>query len=213
MRDCRCLAQQRTCHVKLGGILLFPSVLAAPAAFAEEVAEQTQQALEQGKQVVEQAPQQFTLPSDLQYPSGSGLKIPKNLPSTSGLEDYISQNPAIVAAGVAVVAVGLVIARLVGKGVNVKKLSAAKAFDLLSNGSDIIFVDLRSKQEVNEAGSPDLRSINRKITSLPYTVVSMQSKPLCTNAASLFPCNSVCAVLTSSITECKRSAGTGRRPG
>lgn len=149
---------------------MLPAVLAVPAAWAEEVAEQAQQAVEQGKQVAEQAQQQFKLPSDLQYPSGSGLKIPKELPSTSGLEEFISQNPAIIAAGVAVVGVGLVIAKLVGKGVNVKKLSAAKAFDLLSNESDIIFVDLRSKQEVNEAGSPDLRSITRKITSLPYTV-------------------------------------------
>lgn len=146
-----------------------PAILSVPAAIAEELVEQAQQAVEQGKDVAEQAQQQFKLPSDLQYPSGSGLKIPKEIPSTSGLEDYVSQNPAIIAAGVGVVAVGLVIARLVGRGVNVKKLSAAKAFDLLSSDSDIIFIDLRSKQEVKEAGSPDLRSIKRKITSLPYT--------------------------------------------
>lgn len=146
-----------------------PAILSVPAAIAEELVEQAQQAVEQGKDVAEQAQQQFKLPSDLQYPSGSGFKIPKEIPSTSGLEDYVSQNPAIIAAGVGVVAVGLVIARLVGRGVNVKKLSAAKAFDLLSSDSDIIFIDLRSKQEVKEAGSPDLRSIKRKITSLPYT--------------------------------------------
>lgn len=146
-----------------------PAILSVPAAIAEELVEQAQQAVEQGKDVAEQAQQQFKLPSDLQYPSGSGLKIPKEIPSTSGLEDYVSENPAIIAAGVGVVAVGLVIARLVGRGVNVKKLSAAKAFDLLSSDSDIIFIDLRSKQEVKEAGSPDLRSIKRKITSLPYT--------------------------------------------
>lgn len=146
-----------------------PAILSVPAAIAEELVEQAQQAVEQGKDVAEQAQQQFKLPSDLQYPSGSGFKIPKEIPSTSGLEDYVSQNPAIIAAGVGVVAVGLVIARLVGRGVNVKKLSAAKAFDLLSSDSDIIFIDLRSKQQVKEAGSPDLRSIKRKITSLPYT--------------------------------------------
>lgn len=146
-----------------------PAILSVPAAIAEELVEQAQQAVEQGKDVAEQAQQQFKLPSDLQYPSGSGFKIPKEIPSTSGLEDYVRQNPAIIAAGVGVVAVGLVIARLVGRGVNVKKLSAAKAFDLLSSDSDIIFIDLRSKQQVKEAGSPDLRSIKRKITSLPYT--------------------------------------------
>ena len=173
LRGCTCSAHKRSVPGKLAGLVL-PAVLAVPAAWAEEVAEQAQQAVEQGKQVAEQAQQQFKLPSDLQYPSGSGLKIPKEIPSTSGLEEFISQNPAIIAAGVAVVGVGLVIAKLVGKGVNVKKLSAAKAFDLLSNESDIIFVDLRSKQEVNEAGSPDLRSIKRKITSLPYTVVRVQ---------------------------------------
>jgi len=173
MRPCQCRAQPQPRAGKFAGLFTLPAILSVPAAIAEELVEQAQQAVEQGKDVAEQAQQQFKLPSDLQYPSGSGLKIPKEIPSTSGLEDYVSQNPAIIAAGVGVVAVGLVIARLVGRGVNVKKLSAAKAFDLLSSDSDIIFIDLRSKQEVNEAGSPDLRSIKRKITSLPYTTVSM----------------------------------------
>ncbi|DBA93344.1 TPA: hypothetical protein ACH3X2_003622 [Trebouxia sp. C0005] len=169
MRPCQCRAQPQPRAGKFAGLFTLPAMLSVPAAIAEELVEQAQQAVEQGKDVAEQAQQQFKLPSDLQYPSGSGLKIPGGSPSTSGLEDYVSQNPAIIAAGVGVVAVGLVIARLVGRGVNVKKLTAAKAFDLLSSDSDIIFIDLRSKQEVNEAGSPDLRSIKRKITSLPYT--------------------------------------------
>ncbi|DBB12492.1 TPA: hypothetical protein ACH3X3_005292 [Trebouxia sp. C0006] len=169
MRPCQCRAQTQPRAGNFAGLFTLPAILSVPAAIAEELVEQAQQAVEQGKDVAEQTQQQFKLPSDLQYPSGSGLKIPRDIPSTSGLEDYVSQNPAIIAAGVGVVAVGLVIARLVGRGVNVKKLSAAKAFDLLSSGSDIIFIDLRSKQEVNEAGSPDLRSIKRKITSLPYT--------------------------------------------
>ena len=154
---------------------LMPWILSVPVAVAEEVVEQAQEAVEQGKQIVEQAQQQFKLPSDLQYPSGSGVKIPKELPSTSGLEDYISQNPALIAVGVAVVGIGLVISRLVGQGVKAKKISAAKAFDLLSQDPSIIFVDLRSKAELNESGSPDLRSIKRKIISLPYTTVSFHA--------------------------------------
>ncbi|DBA91590.1 TPA: hypothetical protein ACH3X1_003201 [Trebouxia sp. C0004] len=169
MQPCQCRAQPQPRAGKFAGLLTLPAILSVPAAIAEELVEQAQQAVEQGKEVAEQAQQQFKLPSDLQYPSGSGLKIPRDIPSTRGLEDYVSQNPAIIAAGVGVVAVGLVIARLVGRGVNVKKLSAAKAFDLLSSDSDIIFIDLRSKQEINKAGSPDLRSIKKKITSLPYT--------------------------------------------
>ena len=176
MRPCQCRAQTQPRAGKFAGFFTLPAIISVPAAIAEELVEQAQQAVEQGKDVAEQTQQQFKLPSDLQYPSGSDLKIPREIPSTSGLEDYVSQNPAIIAAGVGVVAVGLVIARLVGRGVNVKKLSAAKAFDLLSSGSDIIFIDLRSKQEVNEAGSPDLRSIKRKITSLPYTTVSMHQQ-------------------------------------
>ena len=151
---------------------MLPWLLAVPAAVAEEVTEQAQGVFEQGKQAVEQAQQQFQLPSDLQYPSGSGVRIPKELPSTSGLEDYVSQNPAVVAAGVAVVAIGLVIARLVGQGVTPKKITAAKAFDMLSKDDSITFVDLRSKAEVNETGSPDLRSIKMKTISLPYSTVS-----------------------------------------
>ena len=175
MRSCECRAQQRYKSGKLAGISMLPWLLTVPASIAEDVVEQAQGAVEQGKQVAEQAQQQFKLPSDLQYPSGAGVRIPKELPSTSGLEDYVSQNPAVVAAGVAVVAIGLVIARLVGQGVSAKKISAAKAFDMLSEDDSITFVDLRSKAELNETGSPDLRSIKKKITSLPYTTVSMET--------------------------------------
>lgn len=174
-RSCACRAQQRCTSGRLAGISMLPWLLTVPASIAEEVAEQAQGAVEQGKQVVEQAQQQFRLPSDLQYPSGTGVRIPKEIPSTSGLEDYVSQNPAIVAAGVAVVAIGLVIARLVGQGVSAKKISAAKAFDMLSEDDSITFVDLRSKAELNETGSPDLRSIKKKTISLPYTTVSIKS--------------------------------------
>lgn len=186
MRSCACRAQQqRHKSGKKAGFSMLPWFLAVPAAVAEEVTEQAQGAveqaqgvLEQGKQAVEQAQQQFQLPSDLQYPSGSGVKIPKELPSASGLEDYISQNPAIVSAGVAVVAIGLLIARLVGQGVTAKKITAAKAFDMLSKDDSITFVDLRSKAELNETGSPDLRSIKRKTISLPYTTVSFPDQQL-----------------------------------
>lgn len=174
MRSCACRAQQRHQPGKLAGMSMLPWLLAVPASIAEDVVEQAQGAVEQGKQIAEQA-QQFKLPSDLQYPSGAGVRIPKELPSSSGLEDYVSQNPAVVAAGVAVVAIGLVIARLVGRGVSAKKISAAKAFDMLSEDNIITFVDLRSKAELNETGSPDLRSIKKKITSLPYTTVSCQA--------------------------------------
>lgn len=171
---CHAQQQQRCTSGRLAGISMLPWLLTVPASIAEEVAEQAQGAVEQGKQVVEQAQQQFRLPSDLQYPSGTGVRIPKEIPSTSGLENYVSQNPAIVAAGVAVVAVGLVIARLVGQGVSAKKISAAKAFDMLSEDDSITFVDLRSKAELSETGSPDLRSIKKKIISLPYTTVSLK---------------------------------------
>lgn len=175
LRSCACHAQQRYKSGKLAGMSMLPWLLAVPASIAEDVIEQAQGAVEQGKQVAEQAQQQFKLPSDLQYPSGAGVRIPKELPSTSGLEDYVSHNPAVVAAGVAVVAIGLVIARLVGQGVSTKKITAAKAFDMLSEDNSITFVDLRSKAELNESGSPDLRSIKKKITSLPYTTVSIKT--------------------------------------
>ena len=180
MRGCACRAQRRDNLGRLAGTSMLPWLLAVPTAFAEEVVEKAQEAVEQGKQVADQAQQQFKLPSDLQYPSGSGVKVPKELPSTSDLEDYISQNPALVAAGVAVVAIGLVIARLVGQGVKANKISAAKAFDLLSKDPSIIFVDLRSKAELNETGSPDLRSLKKKTVSLPYTTVSLCANTKCT---------------------------------
>lgn len=171
---CACCAQQKARWPAAPAQLL--AFLAAPAAYAEEVQQQAQQAVEQGQEVlgqaqgaVEQAQQQFKLPSDLQYPSGSGIKLPREF---DGVTDFAGQYPAIIAAGVAVIAIGAVIARLVGQGVQVKKLSAAKAFDLLSEQPDVVFIDLRSKEEIKEDGSPDLRSVKQKSINLPYTVVS-----------------------------------------
>lgn len=169
-RDCTCCAQQRVRWPAVPAQLF--AFLAAPAAFAEEVQQQAQQAVEKGQDVVEQAQQQFKLPSDLQYPSGSGMKLPREL---DGVSDFAGQYPAIIAAGVAVIAIGAVIASLVGQGVKVKQLSAAKAFDLLSEQSNVVFIDLRSKEDIKEAGSPDLRSIKQKVISVPYTVVSAKS--------------------------------------
>lgn len=176
---CSCSAQQKARWPALPAQLSL--YLAAPAAFAEEVQQQAQQAVEQGQQVVgqaqeavEQAQQQFKLPADLQYPSGSGIKLPREFDPVTG---FAGQYPAIIAAGVAVVAIGFVIAQLVGQGVKVKPLSAAKAFDFLSEEPNAVFIDLRSKEEIKEAGSPDLRSIKQKIINLPYTVVSDDCEP------------------------------------
>lgn len=170
-QQCACRAEHDVRPGKLAVAAMLPLLLRRSAAFAEDIAEQAQQAAETGQQIAEQAQQQFKLPADLQYPSGTASRLPKNLPSSSAVEDYISQNPGVIAVGVAILATSLLIARLVGRGVTVKKLSPAKAFDVLSKKSNIFFIDIRSKKEVNESGKPDLRSIKRKITSIPYTTV------------------------------------------
>ena len=79
----------------------------------------------------------------------------------------------MIAAGVAVLATGLLLARLIGTGVTAKKVTAAKAFDILSRNPSTLFVDIRSKKEASETGSPDLRSVKNKVISLPYTTVRM----------------------------------------
>ena len=194
-KPCACRAQSSERSGTIVGLSLLPALLQQSAAFAEEVTEQAKQAVDQGKQLAEQAQQQFTLPSDLQYPSGAASKLPSNLPSSSAIEDYFSQNPGVIAAGVAVLATGLLLARLIGTGVTAKKVTAAKAFDILSRNPKTLFVDIRSKKEASETGTPDLRSVKNKVISLPYTTVSVLQHSGCPQTLQLLEMRFACCTI------------------
>lgn len=168
-RSCACCAKaQSNSSAASAQVLAFFS---APAAFADELQQKTQQAVEQGQQLADQ----LQLPSELQDPSAAVDAIRRE----PWLNDFVNNNPNFIAAGIAILAISGVVAGLVGQGVKVKQISPAKAFDLLSKDRNIVFIDLRSKAEVKETGSPDLRSVKRKTINIPYTVVTTAVATCC----------------------------------
>lgn len=59
---------------------------------------------------------------------------------------------------------------------------APEPHDMLKKGSplptlQVILVDIRSKAEVKEQGTPDLKSVKRKAVTLPYTSASAWLAP------------------------------------
>jgi chitinase domain-containing protein 1 len=141
-------------------------------AFADEVAN----AVDAASSAVGEAAQrlQFSSP-DLKYPdftSTPSVSAP-NVQIPDDVSQLIASNPALLFGGVALLAVPLIAIGLSGSGAGgkVKSVSAKQAFQQLSGDEPIVFVDIRSKAEIKEQGTPDLRSTGKKGTSLPYTKV------------------------------------------
>ncbi len=158
--------------------LIPPALLAlVPAAWAEDLDEAGQQAVESLR-----SPYQFSGPKEA-YPGteavksaadAAGISLPDvQLPSLpSGLADSLLDNPLLVVGGLALLAIPLIAIGLTGSGSKVKGVSAAKALDELANNPSAVIIDLRSKADVKEEGSPDLRSVKARLTSLPFTKVT-----------------------------------------
>ena len=171
------------------GLPLIPPALLAlvPAAWAEDLDEAGQQAVESLR-----SPYQFSGPKAV-YPGteaaksvadaagsaadAAGISLPDvQLPSLpSGLSDSLLDNPLLVVGGLALLAIPLIAIGLTGSGSKVKGVSAAKALDALANNPSAVIIDLRSKADVKEEGSPDLRSVKARLTSLPFTKVNQGS--------------------------------------
>lgn len=113
------------------------------------------------------------IPSDLKYP---GLEVPElpNLPTdASGVTQFISDYPLLLPAAAGLVLVPLLISQLNGGGGKVQGVSGARALELLGTDDAVIFVDIRSKESARESGDPDLRSVKKNITRLPYSKVRL----------------------------------------
>lgn len=108
---------------------------------------------------------------DVQLPD---VQLPDVSSAGSDIAALFADNPLLVGGGIALllVPVGIgAIQQLASGGAQVKVTSPARAFEALEQNPKVILLDIRSKAEVKEAGSPDLKSIKRKLVSLPYTQV------------------------------------------
>jgi chitinase domain-containing protein 1 len=88
-----------------------------------------------------------------------------------GLVDFVNENPLVVAAGVAAIAVPLLLAQLLGGGGSSKPysvLSAKAAYQRLLEEPDAQLVDIRPLKDAREAGTPDLKEAKKKAAAVPY---------------------------------------------
>lgn len=90
------------------------------------------------------------------------------------LADY----PLLIPAGALLAAVPLVGALFSGgAGSKVAATSAARAVEALSQDERVLLVDIRDKETVRTAGTPDIRATKKKLLSLPYTKVDPRYCP------------------------------------
>nr|CAB3446314.1 unnamed protein product [Digitaria exilis] len=89
-----------------------------------------------------------------------------------GLADFVSENPLVVAAGVAAVALPLLLAQLLGGGGGSKPysvVSARAAYQRLLEEPAAQLVDIRTRKDAQEDGAPDLREAKKKVVAVPYS--------------------------------------------
>ncbi|KAG2649967.1 protein THYLAKOID RHODANESE-LIKE, chloroplastic-like [Panicum virgatum] len=100
---------------------------------------------------------------------GFALELPDL--GLDGLADFVAENPLVVAAGVAAVALPLVLAQLLGGGGAAKPYavaSARAAYQRLLEEPGAQLVDIRPLKDAREAGAPDLREAKKKAVAVPY---------------------------------------------
>ncbi|XP_066330008.1 protein THYLAKOID RHODANESE-LIKE, chloroplastic-like [Miscanthus floridulus] len=104
---------------------------------------------------------------------GAGFALPDldlNL-NLYGLVDFVNENPLVVAAGVAAVALPLLLAQILGGGGGSKPyavVSARAAYQRLLEEPDAQLVDIRPLKDAREAGTPDLKEAKKKAAAVPY---------------------------------------------
>jgi chitinase domain-containing protein 1 len=103
-----------------------------------------------------------------------GLSLP-DLPDLGldGLVDFVTENPVVVAASVAGIALPLVLARVLGGGGGggfkpYSVVSARAAYQRLLEEPDAQLVDIRPLKDARQAGAPDLREAKKKAVAVPY---------------------------------------------
>eukprot|EP00897_Mesotaenium_endlicherianum_P001668 jgi/Mesen1/1529/ME000133S00540 len=79
-------------------------------------------------------------------------------------------NPVLLAGGAAAVIVPTILFFLLNRKGYAGDLSAEDAFSLLQNDASSILLDIRSKDDIAETGSPSLKSIRKKVISIPFEI-------------------------------------------
>ncbi|RCV04602.1 hypothetical protein SEVIR_1G013200v4 [Setaria viridis] len=105
---------------------------------------------------------------------GDGGEFALTLPDLGldGLVDFVTENPIVIAASVAAVALPLLLGQLLGGGGGGSKsyavVSARTAYQRLLEEPGVQLVDIRALKDAREAGAPDLREAKKKAAAVPY---------------------------------------------
>lgn len=91
--------------------------------------------------------------------------------AASDAVSLFSDNPVLIGGGVALIAIPLGVTALLrsNSSAAVKTTSVARTIQALEEDPRVVLVDIRSRAEIKQQGSPDLRSIKRSATVLPFT--------------------------------------------
>uniref|UniRef100_A0A453GCM7 Protein THYLAKOID RHODANESE-LIKE, chloroplastic n=1 Tax=Aegilops tauschii subsp. strangulata TaxID=200361 RepID=A0A453GCM7_AEGTS len=107
------------------------------------------------------------LSSDTAGGGGDGFSLPDL--GLGGLVDFVAQNPLVVAAGLAVVAVPLVVSQVLGGASKpYETVSVKAAYRRLLEEPDAQLVDIRPLKDAREVGSPDISEAKKKAAAVPY---------------------------------------------
>ena len=109
-----------------------------------------------------------------------GLSLPEvSLPTidtgaASDIASLFADNPLLVGGGAALIAIPIAVNALIKSGDSagaIKATSVERTYQALQEDPRVKLVDIRSKAETKEQGSPDLRPIKKTAVVLPYTSV------------------------------------------
>jgi chitinase domain-containing protein 1 len=91
--------------------------------------------------------------------------------AASDVASLFSDNPVLIGGGAALIAIPLGVTALLRSNspAGVKPTSVARTIQALEEDPRVVLVDVRSRAEIKQQGSPDLRSVKRSATVLPYT--------------------------------------------
>jgi chitinase domain-containing protein 1 len=95
-----------------------------------------------------------------------GLSVPDL--GLDGLVGFLAENPVVVAASVAGIALPLVLARVLGGAKPYAVVSARAAYQRLLEEPDAQLLDIRPFKDARQAGTPDLREVTKKAVAVSY---------------------------------------------